>query len=64
MTPEQFKQRREQLGLSQGQLAHIMDCEKRVIQRLEKGECKITRWHEYGMRFVKADQCHVRRICE
>ena len=56
MTPERFKQRREQLGLSQGQLADIMDCEKRVIQRLEKGECKITRWHEYAMRWFDTEK--------
>lgn len=53
MTPAQFKKARQTLGLSQSQLAHILNTDPRTVRRWEQDDgtrppnpiaCRVIEW--------------------
>lgn len=61
MTPQEFRSAREQLGLSAGRLAHILNVDKRTLRRWESVDgsaarppnpiaCRVLTWLLAGYR--------------
>lgn len=61
MTPDEFKQARRELGLTLSELAHILDTDRRTLQRWEADPnssttarapnpiaCQVLRWLKSG----------------
>jgi len=53
VTPQEFKEIREKLGLSQEKLAHELGLTVCHINRLENGKRKIQKTTELAMRFLE-----------
>ena len=53
MTPEQFKKIREKLGLTQAELASILEVKTNTVYRWEAGILPISRIVELAVRSLK-----------
>ena len=58
MTPQEFKERRQELGLSVSQLAHVLGVDPRTVRRWEANNqrpphptaCRILEWMMRGFK--------------
>jgi transcriptional regulator with XRE-family HTH domain len=56
MTPADYRQLRERLGLTQGELAELVGVALNTVSRRELGQLPIQREAELALRFVAAQK--------
>ena len=60
MTPEQFKQHRESLNLTQQQLADLWGNDARTIRRWESGQTNIPTLAAWGIKMLSITSPHLK----